>query len=131
MVATAPRPLSSLASIIDPSLVLLLRFEFKYFSLQEHLLSEFVDARTLLAGTLTKGDSLLPYSLNDACNQFLFDASILASGLSILLTATTNVVRRQPWHDGLLHGVCGITPSSAATTKTMVGCLGITRPLAL
>ena len=74
------------------------RLQFQHFGLQQHLLEQVVDALPVLADT---GDErrrvaavFLGHHFLD--HQLLLDASGLASGLSILLIATT-MGTRPPW----------------------------------
>ncbi|MNN75491.1 hypothetical protein D3C81_1917980 [compost metagenome] len=73
--------------------------------------------RPVLADTGTNGESP-PYSSGNTCSatSSCFTRSGLASGLSILLIATT-MGTPAALACAIASLVCGITPSSAATTR--------------
>ena len=121
IVATGPRPLSSFASITRP-LALLFAFAFssntsavrviisKSSSIPSPVLAE-TGTNTVLP---PQSSAIRPYSVSSC-----FTRSTLAPSLSILLTATiTSTSAAFAWLIASI--VCGITPSSAATTKTAI-----------
>ena len=120
-VATGPRPLSSSASITRPLAFLLgLAFNSSTSAVKRTISNKSEIPSPVLADTGTK--MVLPpqssetssYSVNSC-----FTLSILALGLSILFTATIiSIPAAFAWL--IASTVCGITPSSAATTKIAI-----------
>ena len=118
MVATGPLPLSRRASITRP----LAAASFGALSSRTSACNKTFSKSSsmpvpVLADTWMNGESP-PYSSGTtlSATNSCFTRSGLASGLSILLIATTNgTPAALAWAIASL--VCGITPSSAATTK--------------
>jgi hypothetical protein len=96
---------------------LLRRLQLEHLGLQQHLLEQRVDALAGLRETGTKGESP-PKSSGTTLlgNQLGLQRSTFASGLSILFMATTiGTLAAFAW--AMASFVCGMTPSSAATTR--------------
>ena len=118
MVATGPRPLSSLASITKPLAgVSIDAFSSRTSACNKTFSSSASMPSPVLADTVMKGDSP-PYSSGTTCSatNSVLTRSGFAPGLSILLIATTSgTPAALAW--AIASRVCGMTPSSAATTK--------------
>ena len=121
IVATGPRPLSSSASITSPLAFLFL----SAFNSRISAVNRIVSRRSsipspLLAETFTH--SVLPPHSEDTSSYSIsscFTLSGFAAGLSILLTATMiSTPAAFAWL--MASTVCGITPSSAATTRIAI-----------
>ncbi len=119
-VATGPLLLSSFASIMTPLAGLSgLPFSSSISDWSESRLRNSSTPSPVLAEICPKMVSP-PHSSGERSNSAnsLFTFSWSASGLSILLTATTiGISAARAWL--IASFVCGITPSSAATTSTM------------
>ena len=120
-VATAPLPLSSFASITTP---LALRFGFAFNShtsaVRRIISSSWSIPSPVRADTGTK-IVLPPQSsgISSYSESSCFTRSIFALGLSILLIATMiSIPAAFAWL--IASMVCGITPSSAATTRIAI-----------
>ena len=118
MVATGPRPLSSRASMISPLAGVSLGALSSSTSACNSTFSRSSSIPwPVLAETSMNGESP-PYSSGtiDSATSSCLTRSGLASGLSILFTATTiGTPAALAWW--MASRVCGITPSSAATTR--------------
>ena len=120
-VATGPRPLSSSASITRP-LAFLFGFAFNsMISAVKRIVSNRSSKPSPdLADTGTNSvDPPQSTGINSYSVISCFTRSILALGLSILFTATMiSMPAALAWL--IASTVCGITPSSAATTSTAI-----------
>ena len=127
-VATVPRPLSRRASTTEPAARLLgFAFNSKTSAVKRIISSNSSIFCPNLAEILTKIVSP-PYSsgTNSYCINWLITFSGFAPGLSILLTATIiGVPAALAWLIASI--VCGMTPSSAATTKTVISVISAPR----
>ena len=120
-VATGPRPLSSSASMTRP---LARRFGFAFNSIISAVRST-VSSRVPIPSPVfadTGTNSVLPPQSTGISSYSViscFTRSMFAPGLSILLTATIiSIPAAFAWL--MASTVCGITPSSAATTRIAI-----------
>ena len=120
-VATAPRPLSSCASMTRP---LALRFGFAFSSITSavrRIISRRLSIPSLVCAETGQKIVLPPQSsgISSYSESSCFTFSMFALGLSILLTATMiSTPAAFAWL--IASMVCGITPSSAATTRIAI-----------
>jgi hypothetical protein len=119
-VATGPRPLSSRDSITTPlAEAIHRRVQLQHFGLHQDLVEQLVDTQTGFGGNIGKQSIATPFFGDDALRrQFALDAFWIGAGLVHLVDRHH---QRHPGGAGVLDGfliVCGITPSSAATTST-------------
>ena len=119
--ATAPRPLSSCASITRPLAFLSGLALSSRTSAVRRIISRRLSIPSLVCADTGQNIVLPPQSsgISSYSESSCLTLSILALGLSILLTATIiSTPAAFAWF--IASTVCGITPSSAATTRIAI-----------